>query len=77
MANLIDNIKELRLTSNERIKKYLIDHHYNQSSIAREMGMPIWQFNRFLNNKRTINADELLSLSSVLGVSIDTLLHYQ
>lgn len=55
----------------ERIKQYLIDHGISQTFVARKIGKNFASFNLIMNGKRKLNADELIAICDVLGVSVD------
>ena len=65
------------MTAEERIRNYFDDHFLYQKPYAKKAGIENARFNRILNGKTKITADELNDLSEALGISADTLLHYE
>lgn len=60
---------------NERINQYLIDHCYSKKMIASRMNLTTSQFENVLSG--TLFTEFLIDLSSIVGVSIDTMARYE
>lgn len=64
------------MTAEEKIRHYFDDHFLYQKPYAEKAGIETARFNRILNGRTKMTADELGDLSQALGISADYLLHY-
>lgn len=64
------------MTAEEKVRKYFDDNFLYQKPYAEKAGIAISRFNRILNGKTKMTADELGDLSEALGISAGELLHY-
>lgn len=71
------NEREVAMKTYERMKKYIIDHHLNQSSIAREMGMLKSTFNMMVNGKRHVTAEDLEKFCNAVEAPPELFIDYK
>lgn len=64
------------MSINSRIRKYINDHRYTQTEIAKKMGLNKVSLNAALNNKRTISAQELIDFCKAVGEDADFIIRY-
>jgi transcriptional regulator with XRE-family HTH domain len=56
----------------ERVREYIESRHMKQNSIAKAAGIHASTFNAMLHGKRTMYADDLMAICTVLNESADT-----
>lgn len=58
----------------DRIRKKMLEHHMNQSALAREAGITPAALSQILNKERSPSTGVLIKLANTLGVTVDYLL---
>lgn len=64
------------MNANTRVKRFVEDHGYTQSAIAKKMGIPRWKFNNIMTGRKVLSADELVAFCDAVDKSTDYILSY-
>ena len=64
----------MKMTVNEKIKKYLEEHGITQTFIEKKTGLSQDKVSKLLNGKRKVSAEELGLIASALNVDANIFL---
>ena len=64
------------MTIEEKMKRYIDDHHFNKSALARSINLSPTTFHATLNGKRLLRADEYLTLCEAMGADMSRIAKY-
>lgn len=60
----------------KKLKRYLVDHHFNQSAIARAIGKPPQTLASVLSGHSRLSADDLVLICNEIGVETKVIENY-